>query len=285
MIRLAIPNKGRISSEVRKLLDRIGLEIPENGRKLYANTNNPEIQVMYARAADIPRYVESGAADVGVTGEDMVQESGATVGKLLKLNFGSCKIAVAAPKDSAIKSPTDYKVGVKVATKLVNIAKKSFSEKGIYCEVIPVAGATELAPYLGIADVIVDQVSTGTTLEENNLRIVEVIQESSQCLIANTVSVADKEEEIDSLKVSMESVITAEVKRYVMANVTSDEDLKRVVEVMPAMESPTVLKLAKEGAYSVHSVVDRNELIPTIRKLKKAGAKDVLVMNMTRVVD
>jgi ATP phosphoribosyltransferase len=285
MIKIAIPNKGRISTEIMKLLDKIGLEVPENGRKLYVNTNNPEIQIVYARAADIPLYVQSGAADMGITGEDMIQESGAKVDKLLKLGFGSCKIAVAAPKDSGIKSPKDYRGGMKCATKLANIAKKYFCSKDVFVDVVSIAGATELAPYLGIADLIVDQVSTGTTLVENNLRIVDIIQESSLYLVANEESVLEKEEEVDGLKVSIESVITAEVKRYVMANVSSNEELDRVIEVMPAMESPTVLKLAKEECYSVHSVVESKELIQTIRKLKKAGAKDILVMNMSKVVE
>lgn len=285
MIRLAIPNKGRVSSEILRLLERMGLDIPQNGRKLYANTSNPNIQIVYARSADIPLYVQSGAADLGITGEDMINERKADVEKLLKLNFGGCDIVVAAPKDSEVKSVKDYKGGLKVSTKLVNIAKNYFAGKNIFCEIIPVAGATELAPYLGIADLIVDQVSTGTTLMENNLRIVDVIQKSSQYLIANKKSVVKKKDEIEALKISIESVITAEVKRYIMLNVNSEKALEQVVKVMPAMESPTVLKLAKPGTYSVHSVVNSNDLIPIIGKLKKAGAKDILVMNMSRVVE
>ncbi|MBN2122592.1 ATP phosphoribosyltransferase [Candidatus Micrarchaeota archaeon] len=285
MIKIAIPNKGRISNGVKKLLEGIGISVPENGRKLYVSTDNPDIQIMYARAADIPRYVESGAADAGVTGEDMVWESEAEVEKLLKLNFGSCRISLAVPVDSPIKSPADYKDGMRVATKLSNITRKHLSKMGVECEIVPLAGATELAPQLGVADMVADQVSTGNTLGENNLRVVEDIAESSQYLIANKKSMEEKEEEIDTLRVSMESVINAEVKRYIMANVSSEEELGRVVEVMPAMDSPTVLKLAKEGAYSVHSVVDKSTLIQTIRKLKRAGAKDILVMNMSRVVD
>ncbi|HID73094.1 TPA: ATP phosphoribosyltransferase, partial [Candidatus Micrarchaeota archaeon] len=253
--------------------------------RLYANTSNPGIQVVYARAADIPLYVESGAADMGITGEDMLQEREAKVRKLLEFNFGKCRIAVAAPKDSDIKSPEDYRGGMKVATKLVNVAKGYFNSRNVFCEVIPVAGATELAPYMGIADLIVDQVSTGTTLTENNLRVVDVISESCICLIANEKSMLEKEDEVDALKVSIESVSTAELKRYVIANVIGDDALERVLGVMPAMDSPTVMKLAKPGSYSVQSVVAGGELIPTIRKLKKAGAKDILVMNMSRVVE
>jgi ATP phosphoribosyltransferase len=285
MIKLAIPNKGRINSDIVRLLEKIGLEVPENGRKLYVNTSNPDIQIVYARAADIPLYVESGAADIGITGEDMLKESGAQVKKLLKLNFGDCKIAVAAPKNSGIKSAKDYKGGIRVATKLVKTAQEYFSSKNIYANIIRISGAIELTPYLGIADVIVDQVSTGTTLAANNLRIIEVIGGSNIYLIANAERAVEKEVEIDEIKVSIESVITAEVKRYVIANVTNEEALERIVKVMPAMESPTVLKLAKPGEYAIQSVVDSVELIRTIRKLKQAGAKDILVMNMSRVVE
>jgi len=285
MIRLAIPNKGRISNEILKLLEKIGLEIPENGRKLYANTNNPNIQIVYARASDIPFYIESGVADIGITGEDMIKESQVDIQKLLKLNFGSCKIAVAAPKNSKIKSLKDFKGGLKVATKLVNITKEYFNSKNKFVEIIRLSGAIELAPNLGIADIIVDQVSTGTTLAANSLEIIDVICISELYLIANKKSLTKKEDEIEDIKISIESVITAEQKRYVMANVKSEADLEKVIAVMPAMESPTVLKLAKAGEYAIQSVVDTNELIPTIRKLKRAGAKDILVMNMSRVVE
>ncbi|MBU0590682.1 ATP phosphoribosyltransferase [Candidatus Micrarchaeota archaeon] len=285
MIRLAIPNKGRVYSEIIRLLEKIGLEIPENGRKLYANTNNPNIQIVYARAADIPLYVQSGAADLGITGEDMVGESNAQIDVLLKLNFGNCDIVVAAPNNSKIKSPADFKGGLRVATKLSNTAKKYFADKNIYCEIIGLAGATELAPYLGISDLIVDQVSTGTTLMENNLRVIDVISKSKQCIIANKNSTLTNRDEIDAVIISIESVITAEVKRYIMANVTGKTVLDRVIKAMPAMESPTILKLAKPGSYSIHSVVDSVDLIQTISKLKKAGAKDILVMNMSRVIE
>ncbi|MDO8553667.1 MAG: ATP phosphoribosyltransferase [Candidatus Micrarchaeota archaeon] len=285
MIKLAIPNKGRVNANIVKLLEKMGLDVPENGRKLYANTSNPNIQLVYARAADIPFYVESGVADLGITGEDMIRESGMTVEKLFKLNFGSCQIVVAAPKNSRVKSPSDYSDGIRVVTKLVNTARTYFAKRNIRANIIRLSGALELAPNIGIADVIIDQVSTGTTLAANNLQVVDTIAKSDICLVANKRSMKEKEEEIDELKLAVESVITAEQKRYVIANVKSEEELKRVVKVMPCMESPTVLKLAKEGEYAVQSVVDSKDLITAIRKLKQAGARDILVMNMSRVVE
>lgn len=285
MIRLAIPNKGRISGEILRLLEKIGLDIAENGRKLYVNTNNPNIQIVYARAADIPIYVQSGAADVGITGEDMIAESNAKVAKLVKLNFGNCKIVVAAPADSAIRSPKDYVGGMRVATKLANIAKNYFNSKNLYCEIVRISGATELAPYLGISDLIIDQVSTGTTLAANNLKIIDVIQESSIYLVANEKRIKEMPNELEELKLSLESVLNAESKRYVMVNVLGKKQLEQVVSVMPSMESPTVLKLAKPDEYAIQSVVDSSELMVLVRKIKNAGGRDILVMNMSRVVD
>ncbi len=285
MITLAIPNKGRMNGEILRLLDKIGLVVPEDGRKLYANTSNPNIKIVYARAADIPFYVQSGAADIGITGEDMISESEASVEKLLNLKFGVCKIAVAAPNNSKVKTSSDYFDGIRVATKLPNMAQLYFKSKSINCKIIRISGATELAPYLGIADIILDQVSTGTTLAANNLQIIDTLSTSSIFLIANSKSLKDKLVDIDELKISIEGVITAESKRYIMANVSGKETLDKVVKVMPAMDSPTVLKLAQEGKYSVHSVVDSNDLISAIRKIRSAGATDILVMNMSRVVE
>ncbi|VVC04052.1 ATP phosphoribosyltransferase [Candidatus Bilamarchaeum dharawalense] len=284
MIKLAIPNKGRLNPEIIKLLEKIGLTIPENGRKLYANSSNPNIQILYARAADIPLYVQSGAADLGISGEDMISESEADVKILLKLNFGQCRIVVAAPSTSKIKSPENYTNGIRVATRLVNISRKYFNTRKISCKIVPVSGATELAPYLGIADIIIDQVSTGTTLAQNNLVVIDNLLESRPCLMANKKSLIEKEDEIANLTISIESVLTAEAKRYIMANVPNKRTLDSVVKVMPAMDSPTILSLAN-GAYSIHSVVDSADLISAIGKIKKAGAKDILVMNVSRVVE
>ena len=267
MVRIAIPNKGRLYKKTIELLERVGIKIPENGRKLCVSTNIKNIKIVFARALDIPWYVESGAADVGITGEDMIAESGATVEKLLDLNFGKCRIVLASQNGKKDR----------IATKLPNIAKKYFPDG----KIILLDGSCEVAPKLGIADAIIDQVSTGDTLRVNNLKIDDVLFESSVYLIGNKNS---DEKEVEELRLGLEGVLTAEEKRYVMLNVTSEEALENVVKVIPCMESPTVLKLAKPGQYSIHTVIDVQELMPAIRKIKEAGGKDILVMNMSRVV-
>ena len=282
MIKIAIPNKGRLSEPVKELLEKAGIRIVENGRKLSAPTSNKNIEVMFTRAADIPWYVSSGAANVGITGEDMIRESGVDVSRVFKLKLGSCRIGLAVPNDSKIKSRDDLYDGIRIATKLSKITEDFLNDVGIKGKIIRMEGAIELAPNLGMADAILDQVSTGRTLAENGLRLVDTIFESTTYLISNKE--VEKKNEIEELKLAFESISTAEEKRYIMANVTSEEELEKVVKVMPCMESPTVLKLAKEGEYCVHSVIDEGILLETLRKLKEAGAEDILVMNMSRVL-
>jgi len=283
-VRIAIPNKGRLCEPTIELLERAGIRVVDtNGRRLYGKTNYESISILFARAQDIPRYVESGAADAGITGLDMIKEKNADVEVVTKLNMGQCKVVLAVPEKSRIRTLNQLK-GSKIATALVNVTKQYLEDKGIKAQVVELSGAVELAPYLGIADGIIDQLSTGTSLAVNNLRIVDTLFESTACFIANKSSLASMRQEIEEVKFSFEGLITAEEKRYVMANVTSDETLKKVVAVMPAMESPTVLKLAKDGEYAVHSVVDEKDLMSTVRKLKNAGAKDILVFGMGRVI-
>jgi ATP phosphoribosyltransferase len=283
-MRMAIPNKGRLCEPTIQLLERAGIRVGDsNGRKLYGKTNYDNISILFARARDIPKYVESGAADTGITGLDMIKEKNADVELIAKLNMGRCNVVIAVPEKSKVKKPSQLN-GLRIATALVNVTKEYLKNKGIRAEVVELSGAVELAPYLGIADAIVDQTATGTSLAVNNLRIVDTLFESTACFIANRSSLVRMGEEIEEVKFSFEGLINAEEKRYVMVNVTSDEILKRVIAVMPAMESPTVLKLAKKGEYAVHSVVDERELMSTVRKLKNAGAKDILVFGMGRVI-
>lgn len=285
VLRIAIPNKGALYKPVIELLEKIGLRVVDGSkRKLFGNTNQREVQIIFARAQDIPRYVELGAADAGITGMDLVEEAGADVDILCDLKLGACAIMLAVPFDSRISAPSDLTDGVRVATKVPNIAAKYLAGKGIHANIIELTGAVELAPYLGIADVIIDHVSTGTTLAVNRLRPIDTVRTSAARLIANKHLSGKKKEKLAETSLSFEGIITAEAKRYVMANVTSEEALRKVVAVMPSMESPTVLRLAKEGEFAVHSVVDEAELMKTVRRLKEAGAKDILVFGMGRMI-
>uniref|UniRef100_UPI0025BE9887 ATP phosphoribosyltransferase n=1 Tax=Ferroglobus sp. TaxID=2614230 RepID=UPI0025BE9887 len=181
---IAVPNKGRLSAPAIEMLREAGIKVESEDRRLIANTNNENIKILFARARDIPEYVYMNAAQAGITGYDIVVESGFDVDVALKLGFGKARLVIAAPKDSGIKSLRDLE-GKRVATEFENIAKKFFSEKGIDVEIIKVSGACENAPAIGVAEAILDLTSTGTTLRMNGLEVVEEVLETEAVLIVN----------------------------------------------------------------------------------------------------
>ena len=229
------------------------------------------------RAQDIPEYVQDGAAELGITGRDVVMESGARVNTLMNLGFGKAKLVVAVPKNSKIKSLRDIKSGLRVATEFPNITKKFFKNINKKMEVVTVSGATEITPYLGISDIIVDLTSTGSTLEMNNLRIISEIIDTEAVLIGN------KKYKDENMVLSLSSVIFAKNKRYIMVNVPFRK-LEEIKRIIPGIESPTVMNLAETGYVAVHSVIDEDKIFSVIKKLKKAGGKDILVLPIERVV-
>ena len=184
-MRIAVPNKGRLHDPTLELLDRAGIGVEDGAdRQLYANTVDPDITVLYARAADIPEYVADGAADVGITGYDQVRESAVDdVAELLDLDFGKCRLVLAAPEDGDIAEPGDL-AGKTVATEFPTVTREYFDERGIEPEIVEVTGATELTPHVEMADAIVDITSTGTTLRVNRLAIIDEVLASSVRLFA-----------------------------------------------------------------------------------------------------
>jgi ATP phosphoribosyltransferase len=283
-MRIAIPNKGILYEPTLKLLEEAGIGVNSaSERSLSAKSVDGNVSFLFGRAQDIPLYVASGTADAGITGYDTVRERNADVEIVADLPYGACRIAVAVPNSSSIKVPEEL-AGKKIATKMPSLVAEYFAKKGIRVELLELAGAIELAPNLGLADAIVDHVSTGATLAANNLRIIDVLMESTACLIANKKALEDKKAEIDALRLAFEGIARAKGLRYVMLNVTSYESLRKVLSTLPSMESPTVLQLAKQGEYAVHSVVKESEINGLVVRLKKAGAKDILVLAMERVI-
>src|SRR3990170_4817660 len=184
VIRTAIPNKGRLAPDASELLRAIGLRIPDaNDRKLLVDSGKGRYQVLFASPWDIPRYVESGAADVGITGLDILEEAGNGVKRLLPLNFGVCRLCLAVPEASAIASAKDIPAGSAVATQFPNLVRSYFRRLGTSVEIVEVRGAAELTPNIGAADVVADLVETGSTLRMNHLRVLHVILESRAFLV------------------------------------------------------------------------------------------------------
>lgn len=281
-MRIAVPNKGRLHDPSLSLLERAGLHL-ENGadRKLYAATVDPDVTVLFARAADIPEYVWDGAAAVGITGLDQVRESGHDLVDLVDLDFGKCRLVLAAPQDGDIDRVEDV-AGKAVATEFPTIARAYFDERGIECEVVEVTGATELTPHVDMADAIIDITSTGTTLAVNRLAVVDEVLSSSVRLFAHPDHADDPK--IKQLQTAFQSVLAADGKRYLMMNAPR-EKLDRIREVIPGLGGPTVMDIAGDDMVAVHVVVDERDVFETINRLKSVGASGILVTEIERLVE
>ena len=280
-MRIAVPNKGRLHDPALALLERAGLHVQDGAdRKLYANTVDPDVSVLFARAADIPAYVGDGAAALGITGLDQARESGVDLVELLDLEFGSCRLVLASPEEGGVSSPEELSGGT-VATEFPNITRSYFEGIGVHPDIVEVSGATELTPHVDIADAIVDITSTGTTLRMNRLSIVDEVLESSVRLFADP-DVAD-DPKVKQVKTAFRSVLDADGKRYLMMNVPEDA-LDDVKEQIPGMGGPTVMDVAGQSAVAVHVVVDEREIFKVIPELKAAGASDILVTEIERLI-
>lgn len=281
-MRIAVPNKGRLHEPTLKLLERAGLHI-ENGadRKLYAETVDPDVTVLFARAADIPEYVHDGAAEIGITGLDQVKESRRELTELLDLEFGRCRLVLAAPEDGDITAPADL-AGKTVATEFPEIARAYFASLSIDPDIVEVTGATELTPHVEMADAIIDITSTGTTLAVNRLAIIDDVLESSVRLFARSDVVDDPK--VQQIQTALDSVLAANGKRYLMMNVAR-EDLDAVREVIPGLGGPTVMDIAGTDDVAVHVVVNEREVFEVITDLKRVGATGILVTEIERLVE
>lgn len=298
MLKIALPNKGRLADDARELFADAGLPAKARGERALTASLGGEFEALFVRAADIPEFVADGAADAGVTGWDLVCESGRELDQLLDLEFGRCRIVVAAKDDSGITSIEqlggDGAAPPRVATVFPRLTHGFFTERGRNVELVPVSGAVEIAPHLGIADVVVDLTSTGSTLKVNGLREVATILESSARLITNAGvmalmrdgahSVNDKGRALAELVMALESVLRARGKRYLMANVPRTQ-LARVKEIVPGLNGPTVIDIMNGGTYvAVHAVVPADSIYRVIASLKQVGAEGILVTRIERLM-
>ena len=202
-VRLAVPNKGRIAGPVREILEKSGLHTPEgNERRLIAQTRDPQIEILFARPADIPEYVATGVADLGITGHDMVAERGVKVADLLDLQVGKARLVVAVPEESVVKKIADLS-GARIATEFPRLTRAFFGERDVPVSIVQVGGACEVTPHLGIADAIVDLTSSGDTLRTHHLRELAGVLDTSTRLIGNETSVREKGEKVDEIRMAL----------------------------------------------------------------------------------
>ncbi len=285
-LKFGVPNKGRLNERAIELLVKAGLDLGEDfGRKLYIKSRNQDVEVLFLRAQDIPGFIASGAIDLGITGQDQVAESGYTLVERLPLQFGFCHMAVAVPEASGITDATQIKDGSRIATSYPNIARNYFDSIGKQVQITVISGAAEVMPYLGIADYIVDLVSTGSTLKMNRMVEAARFVESQACIFTSEQALAKYSTEIDELTDSIDSVINAESKKYLMANVPRDK-IAEAEKIIPGLEGPTILDVAGNSDYvALHAVIESNETFHTISELKRIGAKGILTTGIERLVN
>ncbi len=284
-LKIAIPSKGRISDPAVNILEKAGLGLKDaSNRKLFSATYNKDIDVMFARAADIPEFVDEGICDMGITGLDLIEEAEADVNILTDLKFGQTKLVLATPEKSEINSIKDMKDGMTVATEFPHLTEKYFKEQNLDIKIVKLTGSTEIAPFIGVADAITDLTSTGTTLNMNHLKVVETILKSSIKLIANKKAYKEKTNLVEAVSTSIKGVLEAERKKLVMMNVAKDK-LCEVQKVMPAMSGPTISEvLSKDETMAVQAVVDEEEVFELVNNLRNAGARDILVVPIERII-
>lgn len=289
MLRLAIPNKGRLHDDARSLLADAGLEVRASSERALVASLGGEFEAIFVRAQDIPEFVADGAADAGITGWDLVSESGRPLESRLDLGFGRCRLVVAAKDDGSVRSIADIPDGARIATVFPGLSQRFFADAGKRVALVPVSGAVEIAPHLGIADVIVDLTSTGSTLRVNGLReLGTVLDSTAHLVVAGAASgrapSGARDRSLRELVDALASVLAARGQRYLMANVPRAQ-LDAVKRILPGISGPTVIDVMNGGdKVAVHAVCPASGIYRTINALKTIGAEGILVTRIERLL-
>lgn len=281
-IKLAIQKKGRLSEDSIRLIHECDISFPNSIGRLVTPCYDFPMEILFLRDDDIPGYVEDGVADIGIVGENVLVESGKQVEEVRKLGFGKCRLSLAVPRSMNYTSIRDM-AGKSIATSYPNILQAFLEKQAVQADVHVISGSVEIAPGIGLADAICDIVSTGSTLLSNGLKEAEPIFQSEAVLIANKNLSPEKRDLLDKLTFRFASVQKAAKNKYILLN-APNEKLAEVIKLLPGINSPTVLPLAREGWSSVHSVISVKDFWEIIERLKAAGAEGILVTPIEKLI-
>jgi ATP phosphoribosyltransferase len=281
-LRLAIPNKGRLVEPTLRLLHDAGLVFDEHDRSLVARVQNFDLDVLFVRTNDVIEFVGDGVADLGITGIDLLTETSAELPRIRDLGYGQCRLAAAVPNDTPYQAVEDL-AGLRVATAHPNTARRFFEQRAIPVDVIPISGAVEVAPRLGLAEAIVDLVSTGSTMVMNGLRPIGDVLKSEAVLVANPIAHQDRADELGAIDTMLTAVIAARGQKYLLMNAPASK-LAELEALLPGLESPSVIPLAHDGMIAIHSVVGSDDVWGLLPRLKAAGASGILVLPIEKIV-
>lgn len=280
-LRIAVPSKGRLAGSTTQLLRDAGIAVPGDDRRLLVPVEEQHMEILLARTDDIPTLVRDGAADIGVAGGNQLLEHGsAGLEVLVELGFGACRLVLAVPNASTITT-IDQLAGSRIATSHPNVLTSYLDASGIAASVVTLSGSIELAPTIGAADAICDLVSTGETLRQNSLRVIGEVMRSQAVLLSRAQLTPDPR--IRVLQTAVESVLAARPKRYLMLN-APDQALDAIIELLPGLDAPTILPLARSDMHAVHAVVDAADLPRLLHPLKEAGASGLLVLPIEHLI-
>lgn len=281
-LKIAIQKSGRLYDDSLKLLKDCGIDLKNGINKLKTEAENFPMEVFFLRDDDIPQYVEDAVADIGIVGENIILEKNKKVAISEKLGFGKCRLSVAVGRNEPYKD-FQYLQDKKIATTYPVLVERFLKEKNIRAEIHEISGAVEIAPGIGLADAIVDLVSSGSTLFMNGLKEVETILHSEAVLIRHPELGSEHQQILEKLLFRIRSVRKARHTKYILLN-APNEKLHEIISLLPGMKSPTVLPLAEPGWSSVHSVVNENDFWDIIEKLKLAGAQGILVVPIEKMI-
>ena len=281
-MRLAIPNKGRLRDTTSSLLSDAGLEFEKSDRTLSVSVRNVDLDLLFVRTEDIAELVSDGTADLGITGQDLLAENGVDLPVLAELGYGHCRLVAAVPKASMAEKLEDL-AGARVATAHPNATRRIFEERGIGADIVTLRGSVEVAPKLGVADAIVDLVSTGSTMLVNGLRQLDTILVSQAVLIGSQASLSSRSSEVDAVVTALTAVTEGRRKRYLLLNAPASS-VSAIQRIIPGMGAPTVVPLADDTMVAVHSVVDAGSIWNLLPDLKAAGARDILVLRIEQLI-
>ena len=281
-LKIAVQKSGRLNEDSLKILNAIGISIDNGKDQLKAASSNFPLEVFYLRNGDIPQYLRDGVVDAAIIGENVLFEKGKDLKIVERLGFSKCRVSIAVPKSSAAKSLKDLE-GLRIATSYPNTVNHFLNEQGITANLHIINGSVEIAPNIGLADGICDIVSSGSTLFKNGLKEIEVLLKS-QAVLATSPKISKQNQEIiDKIQFRLQSVLKGRENKYVLLNVPNDK-LDNIVSILPGMNSPTILPLAKEGWSSLHSVINKNDFWNVIDELKANGAEGILVCPIENMV-
>ena len=282
MLRIAVQKSGRLLEDSLQLFKECGIKVDASNGKLKSIASGFPLEVLFLRNSDIPQYVEDGVVDCGIVGENLLIEERSTLTKTCQLHFSKCRVSLAVPKSSSIKSVKDFE-GKKIATSYPNTVNDFFKKNNVNAEVHTISGSVEIAPTIGLADGICDIVSSGNTLFMNGLVELETILRSEAVLVQAPSLENEKLEILNKLVFRINAVLASRNSKYILMNVP-DEAIPNVLKILPGMKSPTVLPLAEKGWSSLHSVISEDQFWDKIDALKEAGAEGILVVPIEKMV-